>query len=140
MNFKEQVMMEIACSLSRLSKDPRTKVGAIITRPDFSVVSMGYNGFPPGFPDLEEFWNNRELKHKIVLHAEDNAISYSHGLDLTGCNIFVTHYPCSRCAAKIAKAKISNVYHLNDKIPEHDCDITDRIFNIAKISTYKMEL
>jgi len=30
------------------SKDPSTKVGAVIIRPDRTIASVGYNGFPRG--------------------------------------------------------------------------------------------
>jgi deoxycytidylate deaminase len=33
------------------SKDPSTKVGAVIVRPDLTVASIGYNGFPRGMSD-----------------------------------------------------------------------------------------
>ena len=32
--------------IAQWSKDPSTKVGAVIVRPDKSIVSMGFNGFP----------------------------------------------------------------------------------------------
>ena len=35
---------------------------------------MGYNGFPKGVLDSEERLNNREVKYKLVVHAEVNAI------------------------------------------------------------------
>jgi deoxycytidylate deaminase len=44
---KIKVYLDIAIKLSSLSKDPNTKVASIILRSDFSLVSVGYNGFPP---------------------------------------------------------------------------------------------
>ena len=66
----------MASVISKLSKDPSTKVGAVIVRPDNSIASVGYNGFPKGFPDEESYWNNRDLKYKIVTHAEENALDF----------------------------------------------------------------
>jgi len=40
--------LDMAEFVSGKSKDPSTKCGAVITRPDHTVVSMGYNGFPRG--------------------------------------------------------------------------------------------
>jgi len=137
--MKIQTFLEVAKSISKLSKDPNTKVGAVILRPDFSVVSVGYNGFPPGFPDDISTWQNRDLKNKLVIHAEDNALDYSNGQDLSNCSIICTHYPCTRCAAKIIKKKIKFVYFLNDKRKDHDSDIVDWMFSISNISAIKLE-
>lgn len=135
---KIKVYLDIAIKLSSLSKDPNTKVASIILRSDFSLVSVGYNGFPPGFPDTEEYWNNREVKNKMVIHAEDNAIDYANGQDLTNCIIIVTHYPCPKCASKIVKKNISKVIHINDKRIDHDCELTDSIFSTKGIETFQM--
>jgi dCMP deaminase len=63
---------------AQFSKDPSTKVGAVLVK-DNRVVGLGYNGFPPGVNDSEERYNNRELKYKLVVHAEVNAcISAGH--------------------------------------------------------------
>jgi dCMP deaminase len=59
---------------SQFSKDPSTKVGAVVVDLDNRVAGMGYNGFPEGIADTPERLNNRELKYKLVLHAEVNAI------------------------------------------------------------------
>ena len=59
---------------SQFSKDPSTKVGAVVVNSSNRVVGMGYNGFPPGVEDTEERYNNRELKYKLVVHAEVNAL------------------------------------------------------------------
>lgn len=62
---------------SKASKDPSTKVGAVVVnfyeRASGKVVGLGYNGFPPGVDDNPERYNNRELKYKLVTHAEVNA-------------------------------------------------------------------
>lgn len=131
---KIDVFIEMVQVYSKLSKDPRTKVGAMILRPDFSLVSTGYNGFPPGFPDTEDYWSNRDIKNAIVIHAEENALDYAKGEDLTGCTLICTHYPCPRCAAKIIKRKISNVIYLNDKREDHSCGLTDKLFNEVGIT------
>ena len=36
------------------SKDPSTKTGAVIVRPDRTIASMGYNGFPRGMADTDD--------------------------------------------------------------------------------------
>lgn len=55
------------------SKDPSTKVGAIIVAPDGKKMSGGYNGFVSGAPEHPENWNDRPKKYPRVIHAELNA-------------------------------------------------------------------
>lgn len=87
------------------SKDPNTKVGAGIYDPVTGALFLGYNGFPPRFPDSQTLWNNRnknELfnKYEFVIHAEANAVrkaSMALGDHISRCSLYVTHYPCHRC-------------------------------------------
>lgn len=64
----------LAKYVSSASKDPSTKVGAVLVNDLKQVVGMGYNGFARGIADTDERLNNRELKYKLVVHAEVNAI------------------------------------------------------------------
>lgn len=91
------------------SKDPSTKTGAVIVRPNKTVASLGYNGFPPGVIDSEERYNNREEKSGFVTHAEQNAILRSRE-SLEGYTIYI--YPlftCNKCAQAIITAGIKRV-------------------------------
>ena len=106
--------------LSRMSKDPRTKVGALILRPDLSICSGGYNGFPKGYPDHEETWNNRELKNRIVKHAEENAILFSTDPSLKDYIMVVTHFPCPACAGDMVQKGISKLFYINDPRVDHN--------------------
>lgn len=96
--------LELASLVSGWSKDPSTKVGAVITKGN-RVVSLGYNGYPTGVKDKKD---TREVKYLKTIHAEENAILFSKQ-DLTGCTIYVTHPPCSNCAAKIIQVGITRV-------------------------------
>lgn len=66
--------LALAKHISQWSKDPSTKVGAVLVNDLRQVVGMGYNGFARGINDSDERLNNRELKYKLVVHAEVNAI------------------------------------------------------------------
>lgn len=59
--------LELAKQVSTWSKDPSTKVGAVLVNEDKHVVGMGFNGFPVGVADTEERLNNRELKYKMIV-------------------------------------------------------------------------
>lgn len=90
------------------SKDPSTKVGAVVVRPDNSVASLAYNGFPKGVLDLPERYEDREQKYPRVVHAEDNALSFCE-LRPRGCTLYCTLFPCNDCAKTIIQAGISRV-------------------------------
>jgi dCMP deaminase len=64
----------LAKFVSGWSKDPSTRVGAVLVDDQRIVVGMGYNGFARGVDDNEERYNNRDLKYKLIVHAEVNAI------------------------------------------------------------------
>lgn len=65
--------LDIAKEVSTWSKDPSTRVGAVVVR-DNRIVSVGYNGFPEGVEDTEDRYNDREMKYELIVHAEVNAI------------------------------------------------------------------
>jgi dCMP deaminase len=93
---------------AQLSKDPSTKVGAVIFDPKRRIVSAGYNGFARGVNDTPERLENRDVKYRLVLHAEKNAIMFATA-PLEGCTIVVTHPCCAQCAAVIIQSGIKHV-------------------------------
>lgn len=98
--------LDLAEHVGRWSKDPSTKVGAVIVRPDRTIASLGYNGFPRGVADQYE---DREHKLLRTVHAEMNAILSSRD-QLNGCTLYVSPlFPCSQCAAAIIQAGITQV-------------------------------
>jgi len=88
------------------SKDPSTKVGARIVDAQHRVISEGFNGPPRGVNDDPNI--DRETKLRRTIHAEKNAILFAQR-DLTGATLYVTHFPCSQCAAFIVQAGIKQV-------------------------------
>ena len=89
----DKYFMDLAGLVSSKSKDPSTKVGAVVVRPDRTIAAMGYNGFPRGVLDLPERYADRPTKYSMVVHAEANAIVSAKG-DLAGCKIYCTMLPC----------------------------------------------
>jgi dCMP deaminase len=93
------------------SKDPHTKVGAIIVSPDRRPISQGYNGFPSGILDCLPERYDRPEKYYWFVHAEANAI-YSAaraGIRLDGSTIYVSFAPCMKCAVGIVQCGIKRV-------------------------------
>lgn len=92
------------------SKDPNTKVGSVLVRPNGSIASLGYNGFPRGMDDSPELYADRDTKLDRIIHAETNAISASEDRSLDGCTLYVwPFFPCHRCAVHIIQEGIVRV-------------------------------
>ena len=90
------------------SKDPSTKVGAVVVREDGTVASSGYNGFPRGVQDTTSRYADREFKLQAVVHAETNAIVNSRE-PLHGMTMYTTLHPCAQCAALIVQAGVKRL-------------------------------
>lgn len=100
--------LAIVDMITSWSKDPSTKCGALIVRPDRAVVSYGYNNFPAGIMDTAERLNDRPTKYELVVHAETNALLFTHE-SVEGYIMYVSAVPCCRCAMNIIQARIAKV-------------------------------
>lgn len=104
----EKWAIGMAEHVSKLSKDPSTKVGAVIFDQKRRVVSTGYNGFARGVADTNDRLNDRTTKLKLTLHAEANAIMFA-TTSLGGCTLVVTHPCCANCTAMAIQSGIKHV-------------------------------
>lgn len=127
--------LEMAEFVSCWSKDPSTKVGAVITDEKNRVVSIGYNGLPQGVEDTDERLNNRELKYKLIVHGERNAILFA-GRSVEGCTLYTWPFmPCATCAGMVIQAGIQRVvapYSDNPRWQE-DFKLTEQLFSEAGV-------
>lgn len=105
--------LELARHVAAWSKDPSTKVGAVIVDKRNIVRGMGYNGFPRGVKDTPDRYNDREIKYRFVVHAELNAILNATG-PVAGCTIYV--WPtlmipnvCPECCKSVIQSGIIEV-------------------------------
>lgn len=104
--------LKLSKEISEWSKDPSTKVGAVIITEDRNIVSTGYNGFPRGIEDTSERLNDRETKYKLILHAEMNCIMNAlyNGRSVKDCILFVHGLPpCSECTKSIIQSGIKKI-------------------------------
>jgi dCMP deaminase len=101
----------LAMEVAELSKDPRTKVGAVVIDARGAVRAVGYNGFPRGVEDDPGRYADRDTKLLLVAHAEANAIANAAavGTPLDGCGLVVTKYPCHECAKLVINAGIRQI-------------------------------
>ena len=112
--------LRLAHEISSWSKDG-TKIGAVAIR-DKRVLVTGYNGFPDKIADTPERYSNRELKYKLVIHAEMNCIlqAVKHGVDLTDATFYVYGLPiCDNCAKHLVASGVKRVVCCYDQTKEH---------------------
>lgn len=93
------------------SKDPSTQVGAVAVGPDGEIRATGFNGLPRGVEDRPERME-RPAKYLWTSHAEENLVAHAArvGVSLKGCTVYVTHYPCSRCARSLIQAGVTRIH------------------------------
>ncbi|MEN8139650.1 MAG: cytidine/deoxycytidylate deaminase family protein [Thermodesulfobacteriota bacterium] len=112
---------DIAELVAQRSTCTRRKVGAVLVR-DKRVMATGYNGVPTGISHCAEVGCLRaQLKvpsgerHELCrgLHAEQNAIiqAATHGVSISGCDLYCTNSPCSICAKMLINAQVRRIYY-----------------------------
>ncbi len=131
----DRFFLAMGAHMSTASKDPSTQVGAVIVNPDTNLVlGLGYNGFPRGIKDMEVRYNDRELKYKLVVHAEVNAILMA-GKKAKGATLYT--YPsfmlppiCTDCCKVAIQAGIKEIVGFivdEDKLSERQLRWKDSI-------------
>lgn len=117
--------LDLADLVGSWSKDPSTKVGAVIVRPDLTIASTGFNGFPKNCSDASEIYEDRDLKLARVIHAEVNALLLA-GEDVEGYTLYSSFIgigpSCDRCSAHIIQAGIDRVVHRIDPDPDESAE------------------
>lgn len=135
-NF-DGMFMEMAETVSKMSRAERAKVGALLVR-DGNVLAFGFNGTPSGFDNRceevefvldqeaepEEVMLNfgftktkagwmRNRTKREVLHAESNAISKiaRSTQSSEGATLYVTMSPCFECSKQIIQAGIKKIVY-----------------------------
>jgi dCMP deaminase len=127
--------LELAKQIASWSKDPSTKTGAVITDNQNRIVSVGYNGFPQGVEDSQERLENRELKYKMIVHCERNAIIFAKR-DLKGCTLYTWPFmSCGPCAGMVIQTGITRCVAPKNDNPrwQEDFKITEQMFHEAGV-------
>lgn len=103
----DRYYLAIAAVVAMKSKDPSTKVGAVLVRPHGRarddlpgnrIVATGFNGFPEGMDDDPALYANREYKYKHIVHAECAAFE-SLGNRIPQGSTLYTSFPCCEACA-----------------------------------------
>ena len=102
----------LAKHVSQWSKDPRKKVGAVVTEGKY-VRSIGFNGFPTGIADTKARLSDPSIKLQVILHAEVNALAAALG---KGDTIYVYPcLPCTQCLSQIIQHNIKRIVSVLNK-------------------------
>jgi len=110
----QEYFLGMAESASKKSKDPSSKVGAIIVDEEHRTVSTGYNGHIAGCNEAILTYE-RPMKYFTIIHAEMNALIYARR-DLKGCKVYTTFAPCENCLKHLLAGKIREIYYTDPGI------------------------
>jgi dCMP deaminase len=106
--YWDRRFLDMASLVGSWSKDPSTKVGAVIVDPLKRVRGIGFNGFARGVIDAPELLKNRDEKLSRMVHAEINAVLNACA-SVEGCTIYLTIPPCNMCASFLIQSGIKNI-------------------------------
>ena len=125
----DEYFMTLAYLVSMKSKDPSTRVGAVIVGKDNEIISTGYNGLPRNVKDKRDRYVNKDYKYLSSNHAEENAILHCarNGASSKNCSIYTPWIPCSRCAKSIIQAGISEVIY-DENFPGNDINNQNEVW------------
>lgn len=133
--------LDLAKKISTKSKDPSTKVGAIIVDENNRPVSFGYNGLPQKIQDTDNRLNNRELKYKLIIHGEMNAFIFAQR-SIRNCTLYTWPFlPCTNCATVFIQAGICRVVspiNTNERWKEN-LNLSKELFREAHVSVEEIE-
>uniref|UniRef100_A0A6C0LYZ3 CMP/dCMP-type deaminase domain-containing protein n=1 Tax=viral metagenome TaxID=1070528 RepID=A0A6C0LYZ3_9ZZZZ len=125
------------------SKDPSTKVAAIILAPDsHQILSTGFNGICRNLKETPERWT-RPTKYKWVAHAEMNAVANAArgGIKIENSICVVTLYPCVECCKVLIQSGIQTI--ITEKIDKTDSkwdfNISAEMFQEAGLTVIEID-
>lgn len=105
----EEFALRHAEAASCRSEDPYLQVGAAVVNLENRVIATGYNGLPRGFVAPKDFWEDRDFRRSLMIHAEQNVVTLFHRGE--GKLIAVTHSPCSSCTMLLIAAGITQIVY-----------------------------
>jgi dCMP deaminase len=106
----DQRFLDLARHVAGWSKDPSTKVGAVVADDRHQVLSVGYNGFPAGMRDNVDLYEDRPTKYSRIIHAEMNALLYMKEPLTPHMTLYTWPMPpCDRCMVHLIQAGLRHV-------------------------------
>lgn len=129
----DKYFMDLCEVIKLRSKDVKKQVGACLVSIDNKIISTGYNGLRAGSDDNID-WDDRELVHTLVLHAEMNCLLYATS-KFKNARLFCTLSPCRDCVKLIACSGITKILY---KEKYKDYEKVKKICEFYKIELYKI--
>lgn len=118
------------------SKDPSTKVGAIVSN---NTVIKAHNGFlGAGFDPANA---SREERYARVVHAELRALM-SAGALARGSTVYSSEEPCLECAKALITAGVKRLVHYKtsaDRRERWNCDLGRQLLEEAGIEILEVD-
>jgi dCMP deaminase len=114
------IAQNIAQTLSTCNKK---QYAAIILNQHKRVISIGYNGSPPGHPHCTNghcprYWENtpngQNYDNCIANHAETNALLWADPAQLHNATLIINGPPCYTCTKLICTSGITQLIHHPD--------------------------
>lgn len=134
----DEYFMLLAIINSKRSKDPKTKVGAIIHDKNKKIISTGYNGFPRSEDQNEELYSwDKGIKELFVIHAEVNCIFNAKSNIPEDSTMYCTLFPCNKCAQSIVQVGIKNLVYLDEKPTSEIFQASKRILKNGNVNVIK---
>jgi dCMP deaminase len=93
------------------SKDPSTKIGAVLVTDSNTLVSEGYNGFCRKVnDDVADRWA-RPAKYSWIEHGERNSIfnAARNGIKTLNTTMYTQGLPCVDCARSVIQAGVNRI-------------------------------
>ncbi len=125
--IKHIVMMKMAVDISKLSYDPKHRVGSILAKNDYTDINaIGYNGTYVGGENKRE---SMESGESGFIHAEANMlINTTLNRDtVKDYTVFLTLKPCMNCAKMLINKGVKRIVilddYLNSKSEELLCSV-----------------
>jgi len=131
-------MAEVAANASTAVK---LKVGSVAVK-DHRILSVGYNGTPPGMDNVCEVehsdWEGHEtlVTKREVIHAEMNLIykMARDGQSGKDADLFITHSPCFECAKAIMSVGFKKVWYRRQYRDEYPIKfLTDNGIEVERV-------
>lgn len=104
-------LIPIANAYAQLSKDS-VKVGAILCDEEGGIISAGFNGFPRGVEDFQERYDAEDIRDRLIVHAEVNALLQAArtGASTQGSTLVVWgRTVCGECAKAAVQAGVIKI-------------------------------
>ena len=131
---RDEMFMKIAEVVATRGTCDRAQVGAVLVSHN-RVISIGYNGSPPGEPHCDDVGHLMVDGHCVrAIHAEVNCVNFAvmFHTDTAICDLYVTHLPCINCCRFIRDNNKHYFSHVHIAkviydIKYGDSDIEERI-------------